>query len=98
MVPHAKEMVLHMKEMFPHIMEMFPHIMEMVLHEGNGPAHKGNGPAHKGNGPAHCYTPCNTVPVWIYLEGNTSSMRATILLQMVCNALVRGQRLFLTML
>ena len=36
-------------------------------------------------------------PVWIYFEGSTSSMRATVLLQMVCNALVRGQRLFLTM-
>ena len=37
------------------------------------------------------------VPVWIYFEGSTSSMRAMVLLQTVCNALVRGQRLFLTM-
>ena len=35
--------------------------------------------------------------VWIYFEESTSSMRATVLLQTVCNALVRGQRLFLTM-
>ena len=35
--------------------------------------------------------------MWIYFEGSTSSMRATVLLQTVCNALLRGQRLFLTM-
>ena len=37
------------------------------------------------------------LPLWIYFEGSTSSMRATVLLQTVCNALVQGQRLFLTM-
>ena len=35
--------------------------------------------------------------VWIYFEESTSSMHATVLLQTVCNALVRGQRHFLTM-
>ena len=38
-----------------------------------------------------------SVPVWIYFEESTSSMRAMVLPQTVCNALVRGQRLFLTM-
>ena len=39
----------------------------------------------------------NGFPLWIYFEGSTSSMRATVLLQTVCNALVWGQRHFLTM-
>ena len=33
------------------------------------------------------------IPVTVHLEGNTSSMRAMVLLQMVCNALIWGQRL-----
>ena len=37
------------------------------------------------------------LPLWIYFEESTSSMRATVLLQTVCNTLVGGQRLFLTM-
>ena len=36
-------------------------------------------------------------PMWIHFEESTSSMHATVLLQTVCNTLVRGRRLFLTM-
>ena len=35
-----------------------------------------------------CCTPSR--PLWIYFEESTSSIRATVLLQTVCNALVRG--------
>ena len=35
--------------------------------------------------------------MWIYFEESTSSMHAMVLLQTVCNALVWGQRLLLTM-
>ena len=42
-------------------------------------------------------TSCASWALWIYFEESTSSMHATVLLQTVYNALVRGQRLFLTM-